>query len=43
MKFNCATPKVTIDPETYKVTADGELITSKPAKTLPLTQLYYLF
>lgn len=43
MKLNDAVPKLTVDPETYKVTADGELITSKPAKTLPLTQLYNLF
>lgn len=43
MKFNDATPKITIDPETYKVTADGKPVVSKPAKKLPLTQLYYLF
>ena len=43
MIFNHATPHIEVDPETYKVTADGEIITSKPAKTLPLTQLYHLF
>lgn len=43
MKFNDSTPKIKVDSETYKVTADGELITSKPAKELPLTQMYYLF
>lgn len=43
MKFNDLTPKITVDPETYKVTADGKLITSKPAKKLPLAQLYYMF
>lgn len=43
MKFNSTTPKITIDPETYKVTADGEVVSSKAAKKLPLTQLYYLF
>ena len=43
MKLNDATPAVTVDPETYKVTADGETITSKPAESLPLTQLYYMF
>ncbi len=43
MKFNDLTPKITIDSETYKVTANGNLITSKPAKSLPLTQLYYMF
>jgi urease subunit alpha len=34
---------MTIDPETHKVTLDGKEITSKPAKELPLTQLYYLY
>lgn len=43
MVFNGATPKITVDPETYVVMADKELITSKPAKHLPLTQLYNLF
>lgn len=43
MIFNDATPVIEVDPETYKVTADGENITSKPAKELPLTQLYSLF
>lgn len=43
MIFNDATPVIEVDPETYKVTADGEDITSKPAKELPLTQLYSLF
>jgi urease subunit alpha len=35
--------EMTIDPETHKVTFDGKDITSKPAKELPMTQLYYLF
>jgi urease subunit alpha len=43
MKYNDATPEITVDPETYEVRADGEKMTSKPAKTLPLTQLYSLF
>ena len=43
LKFNDALPVINVDPETYKVTADGKLITSRPAETLPLTQLYYLF
>ena len=34
---------ISVDPETYKVTVDGEEITSKPAEKLPLTQLYSLF
>lgn len=43
MIFNDATPVIEVDPETYKVTADREDITSKPAKELPLSQLYSLF
>ncbi|MGN1433035.1 MAG: urease subunit alpha [Ruminococcus sp.] len=43
MIFNNATPKIEIDPETKKVKADGVEITSEPAETLPMTQLYYLF
>ena len=43
MKLNSATPVITVDPETYEVTADGVSLTSKPAKKLPLTQLYNLF
>ena len=41
--FNSRTPKITVDPETYAVTVDGETITSRPAEKLPLTQLYNLF
>lgn len=43
MRFNDLTPEITVDPETYRVTADGELLISKPAECLPLTQKYYLF
>jgi urease subunit alpha len=43
MKLNDNAPEITVDPETYKVTADGVEITSKPAEKLPLTQLYNLF
>lgn len=43
MKFNDSTPQIEVDPESYRVTADGEVITSKAAETLPLTQLYHLF
>ncbi len=43
MVYNDKTPEITVDPETYEVKADGESITSKPAKKLPLTQLYSLF
>lgn len=43
MLFNDKTPNITVDPETYEVCADGELLTAEPAKELPLTQLYNLF
>lgn len=43
MKYNAATPDITVDPETYKVTADGEVLTCEPAKVLPLAQRYFMF
>ncbi|MBE6023317.1 MAG: urease subunit alpha [Cellulosilyticum sp.] len=43
MILNDATPVLTVDPETYKVTADGEVIECKPADELPMAQLYFLF
>ena len=43
LKWNNATPKITVDPETYQVCADGELLTCEPAKVLPLAQRYFLF
>ena len=43
MKLNGAMPKIEVDPETYKVTVDGELASCEPATKLPLTQLYNLF
>jgi len=36
-------PKVTVDPETYEVTADGQLLTCEPARVLPMAQRYFLF
>src|SRR5690606_1622693 len=42
MKLNDATPKVTVDPRTYRVTADGEEISVEPASTIPLAQRYSL-
>ncbi len=41
--FNSATPKIEIDPETYTVKADGELLTCEPAKIIPMAQRYFLF
>ncbi len=43
LKWNNAMPKITVDPETYEVRADGELLTCEPAKILPLAQRYQLF
>ena len=43
LKWNNAMPRITVDPETYEVHADGELLTCEPAKTLPLAQRYFLF
>ena len=43
MKLNDATPRMQIDPETYEVRADGELLTCEPAAELPLAQRYFLF
>ncbi|MGH9449683.1 MAG: urease subunit alpha [Terriglobia bacterium] len=43
MIHNDALPRIEVDPDTYEVRADGELLTSKPAQTLPLAQRYFLF
>jgi urease subunit alpha len=43
MVHNSATPKIEVDPETYEVRADGELLTCEPAAVLPLAQRYFLF
>ena len=43
MIHNSATPEVTVDPETYEVRADGELLTCEPADILPMAQRYFLF
>ena len=40
---NDATPKITVDPETYAVTADGQLLTCEPADRLSMAQRYFLF
>jgi urease subunit alpha len=40
---NDAMPDIRVDPETYAVTADGELLVCEPAKMLPLAQRYFLF
>ena len=43
MVLNAATPNVEVDPETYEVRADGELLTCAPAEVLPMAQRYFLF
>ncbi len=43
MVHNNATPRIEVDPETYEVRADGELLTCAPAETLPMAQRYFLF
>ena len=36
-------PQIEVDPETYEVRADGELLTCEPAESLPMAQRYFLF
>ena len=43
MRLNGATPRIEVDPETYEVRADGQLLTCEPATELPLAQRYFLF
>ena len=43
MLLNAETPKIEVDPETYEVRADGELLVCEPAEILPLAQRYFLF
>ena len=43
LKLNAATPNIEVNPETYEVRADGELLTCEPAEVLPMAQRYFLF
>ena len=43
MIHNDLTPHIEVDPETYEVRADGQLLTCEPAEVLPLAQRYFLF
>ncbi|MEM1385059.1 MAG: urease subunit alpha [Pseudomonadota bacterium] len=43
MRLNSALPAVEVDPETYEVRADGELLTCEPATELPMAQRYFLY
>ena len=42
MKNNTALPQVEVDPQTYEVFANGELLTCEPATVLPMAQRYVL-
>jgi urease subunit alpha len=43
MVHNDWRPRIDVDPETYEVRADGELLVCEPAKVLPMAQRYFLF
>jgi urease subunit alpha len=43
LKLNTATPHMEVNPETYEVRSDGELLTCQPAEVLPMAQRYFLF
>jgi len=43
MILNDAMPHIEVNPETYEVRADGELLTCEPAKVLAMAQRYFLF
>ena len=43
MVLNDYTPHIEVDPQTYEVRADGQLLTCEPAAVLPLAQRYFLF
>ena len=43
MIHNDLTPHIEVDPETYEVRSNGELLTCEPAEVLPLAQRYFLF
>ena len=43
MKLNDTLPAIEVDPETYEVRANGELLTCEPATVLPMAQRYFLF
>ncbi|MCC5999334.1 MAG: urease subunit alpha [Pararhodobacter sp.] len=43
LKLNTALPQIEVDPETYEVRADGEVLTCQPASELPLAQRYFMY
>jgi urease subunit alpha len=43
MIHNAWRPSISVDPETYQVVADGQVLTCEPATVLPMAQRYFLF
>ena len=43
LPHNDATPEIKVDPDTFKVWADGQLLECEPMKVLPMAQRYFLF
>jgi urease subunit alpha len=43
MMLNNAVPRMEVDPETYEVRADGQLLTCDPVKVLPMAQRYFIY
>jgi urease len=43
MRFNDAMPRMSVDPESYRVEADGLHCVAEPAESLPLSQAYFVF
>jgi urease subunit alpha len=43
MRLNEYMPAIEVDPQTYQVRADGQLLTCQPATVLPMAQRYFLF
>jgi urease subunit alpha len=43
MRLNDYQPQIRVDPQTYQVYADGELLVCEPAAELPMAQRYFLF
>ncbi len=43
MILNNAMPQMEVDPETYEVRADGELLTCEPVDVVPMAQRYFMF
>ena len=42
LKLNCLLPDISVDPQTYEVLANGELLTCEPLNEVPMTQRYFL-